>query len=153
MNGSPGDMFFPSLENDQNPCYHPVFGPGSSYNRSPLHKAICEMDMTAVQQELSDNIGAASLLRRDEAGYFPIHSAAALSMASQNNSTTACEFVKMLLASGGEASAVDSKRNTPLHWAARAGDGETARILLSHSCPPGELHTRTRVGVKRTMSL
>ena len=117
---------------------HAVCGPGYSYGRSPLHKAICDMDMAAVHQELSDSIGAASLHRKDEAGYLPIHSACALSLSDPNNSEMACEVTRLLLAAGGDASAVDSKRNTPLHWAARAGDANLAQILLMKNCPPGK---------------
>ena len=117
---------------------HTVCGPGYSYGRSPLHKAICDMDMAAVHQELSDSIGAASLHRKDEAGYLPIHSACALSLSDPNNSEMACEVTRLLLAAGGDASAVDSKRNTPLHWAARAGDANLAQILLMKNCPPGK---------------
>ena len=108
----PSGSFFP----------HPVCGPGNSLSRAPIHKAVCEMDMAAVHQELSDSIGAASLHRKDGAGYLPIHSACALSLMDPENSSVACEITRLLLAAGGDASAVDGKRNTPLHWAARSGD-------------------------------
>lgn len=96
------------------------------------------MDMSAVHQELSDSIGAASLHRKDEMGYYPIHSACALGMSGggPDAKTIAIEITKLLLSSGGDASTVDSSRNTPLHWASRSGDAELVRLLLMRNCPP-----------------
>jgi len=130
----------PSMLSDHagNPFPHPVCGPGSSYGRSPIHKAVCEMDMAAVHQELSDSIGAASLHRKDEAGFYPIHSACSLSLSDPENSSIACEITRLLIAAGGDASAVDNKRNTPLHWAARSGDADASQLLLMRNCPPGK---------------
>mmetsp|Transcript_28513 Transcript_28513/g.43107 ORF Transcript_28513/g.43107 Transcript_28513/m.43107 type:complete len:1126 (+) Transcript_28513:144-3521(+) len=139
---------------------HPICGPGSSYGRSPLHKAVCEIDMAAVHQELSDSIGAASLHRKDEAGFYPIHSACALSMLDGGNSNIAREITRLLIAAGGDPSAADGNRNTPLHWAARSGDSEVARLLIMKNCPPDAqnddgdtaLHWAMRAG-RRGMSV
>lgn len=120
-----------------NPFPHPICGPGSSYGRSPLHKAVCEMDMAGVHQELSDSIGAASLLRKDECGFYAIHSACALSLSDPSNSNMACEIARLLISAGCDSSAADGKRNTPLHWAARSGDADAALLLLMRNCPPG----------------
>jgi hypothetical protein len=117
---------------------HPICGPGVSYGRSPLHKAVCEMDMGSVHQELSDSIGAACLHRKDEIGFNPIHSACALSMLDPENSPMACEITRLLINAGGEVSVVDGCKNTPLHWAARAGDADVVKLLLMKNCPPGK---------------
>jgi hypothetical protein len=122
-----------------NPFPHPVCGPGSSYGRSPLHKAVCEMDMAGLHQELSDSIGAASLHRKDECGFYPIHSACSLGLSDLSKSSMACEIARLLVSAGGDASAADNKRNTPLHWAARSGDADVALLLLMRNCPPGTL--------------
>lgn len=141
---------------DDTPAVHPVCGPGQSYGRSPLHKAICEMDMTAIHRELSHSISASALHRRDEAGFLPIHSAAALCMMDPNHGAVSTEITRLLISAGGDSSALDSKRNTPLHWAARAGDDEVAQLLMMRSCPPdaknedgdSALHWAMRAGRK-----
>eukprot|EP00548_Thalassiothrix_antarctica_P009026 CAMPEP_0194152770 /NCGR_PEP_ID=MMETSP0152-20130528/53887_1 /TAXON_ID=1049557 /ORGANISM="Thalassiothrix antarctica, Strain L6-D1" /LENGTH=1121 /DNA_ID=CAMNT_0038857549 /DNA_START=103 /DNA_END=3468 /DNA_ORIENTATION=- len=128
-----------SIDSTEHMCHqfpHPICGPGSSYGRSPLHKAICEMDMAAVHQELSDSIGAASLHRKDEAGFHPIHSACALSMVDSGNSSIACEITRLLIAAGGDSSVADNNHNTPLHWASRSGDSDVSQLLLMRNCPP-----------------
>lgn len=118
---------------------HAVCGSGSSFGRSSLHKAVCEMDLATIQREVSvaannnDNI----LLRQDEAGYCPLHSACALRMLKVNNYTIACEIVRTLLAAGADSSCTDNNGNTPLHWAARAGDKDVAEVLLLKNCPQG----------------
>ena len=35
------------------PSGHAVCGPGSAYGRDPLHKAVCEMDLSTLQSDLS----------------------------------------------------------------------------------------------------
>jgi Ankyrin repeats (many copies) len=116
---------------------HVVSGPGYLYGRSPLHKAVCEMDMAAVHQELSDPFRATNLHRTDEKGYLPLHSACTLSWLDPLNSSVACEITRLLVASGADPSAVDSERNTPLHWAVRAADTAVAQFLILRKCPIG----------------
>jgi len=135
---------------------HPVCGPGNSYNRSCLHKAVCEVDLGAVQRELSDSIRASALHRRDDAGFLPIHSACALCMVDSNNAAASTKITHFLISVGGDCSALDGNRNTPLHWAARAGNDEVAQLLMMRNCPPNAqnddgdtaLHWAMRAGRK-----
>ena len=115
---------------------HPICGPGAAYDRNPLHKAVCEMDLAVVQNELTTR-PREFFQRRDSKGYCPIHSACALCMNDPQNSSIATDIVRALIAAGAEASVVDSEGNTPLHWAARAGDKGTAELLLLRYCPKG----------------
>ena len=118
---------------------HPVCSHGSSYGRSALHRAVCEMDMTSLQLELNLVAGGNTglLYQRDDAGYCPLHSACALGMLGLNRPDVPCEIVRMLIAAGADASCEDENGNTPLHWAARAGDRDVAELLLRKNCPKG----------------
>lgn len=112
---------------------HPICGPSGAFGRSPLHKAVCEMDLAVVQSELTSR--AQDFQRKDDKGFCPIHSACALCMTHLQNSSIATDLVRTLIAAGAEASACDEEGNTPLHWAARAGDISTAELLLLRNCP------------------
>jgi len=112
---------------------HPICGPGSAFGRSLLHKAVCDMDIAAVQSQLSSRPDYFD--RRDDKGYCPIHSACALCMNNPLNSAVTSEIVRMLIAAGADASIRDPEGNTPLHWAARAGDKATAQLLLLKNNP------------------
>lgn len=50
----------------------------------------------------------------------------------------ATEIVRMLIAAGADSSIRDLDGNTPLHWAARAGDRSTAEFLLVKNNPKGK---------------
>jgi ankyrin repeat protein len=115
---------------------HPVCGPGSAFERNPLHKAVCEMDLAAIQIEVVSR-PSEFFNRRDTAGYAPMHSACSLCMKDAQNSSIATDIVRMLISAGADASIGDSEGNTPLHWAARAGDKGTAELLLLKNCPKG----------------
>ena len=54
------------------------------------------------------------------------------------NSSMATEIVRMLIAAGADSSIRDLDGNTPLHWAARAGDKGTAEFLLVKNNPKGK---------------
>jgi ankyrin repeat protein len=95
------------------------------------------MDIVAVQSQLSSRPDYFD--RRDDNGYCPIHSACALCIRDPMNSVVTSEIVRMLIASGADASIRDPEGNTPLHWAARAGDKATAQLLLVKNNPKGML--------------
>ena len=115
---------------------HPVCGPGASFNRNALHKAVCEMDLSVIQSELSSR-PSEFFQRADSKGYCPIHSACALCLKDSLNSSIATEIVRMMANAGADVSVADSEGNTPLHWAARAGDKSTADFLLLKASPTG----------------
>jgi len=112
---------------------HPICGPGSTFGRSLLHKSVCDMDIAAVQSQLSSRPDYFD--RRDEKGFCPIHSACALCMNDPMNFNVTSEMVRMLINAGVDASIRDPEGNTPLHWAARAGDRATAQLLLVKNNP------------------
>eukprot|EP00536_Pseudo-nitzschia_multiseries_P016337 jgi/Psemu1/263567/estExt_Genewise1Plus.C_10800004 len=112
---------------------HPICCSGSAYGRSLLHKAVCDMDIAVVQSQLSSQPDYFD--RRDGKGYCPIHSACALCLKNPNNSFRTSEIVRLLIAAGADASIRDPEGNTPLHWAARAGDRATAQLLLVKNSP------------------
>lgn len=115
---------------------HKVCGPGSAYGRNPLHKAVCEMDLAVIQGEIQ-SLPPEFFQRKDKAGFCPMHSACSLCMKDDKNSKIATEIVRMLVTSGADTSVQDSEGNTPLHWAARAGDKGTAEFLLLKHSPIG----------------
>ena len=116
---------------------HPVCNNGASYNRSALHKSICEMDLVGVQRDLA---AAKSELvnRRDDLGYCPIHTACSLGLLRTNRMDVPSEIVRQLISSGADPRLEDDNGNTPLHWSARAGDKEVTELLLRKSCPRGK---------------
>ena len=131
---------FPSLPfGDANVEVHPVCGPGTSFRRTPLHKAVCDADVASAQQLLEDvaNQSDGVLKRIDGAGYCPLHTACAIRLSNvpQQTERTSVEMVTLLLSAGADQSQVDHQGNTPLHWAARAGDKDVALKLLMRNCP------------------
>lgn len=127
----PDSQVFP-----QSPRPHPVCEPGMKYGRSRLHELICSMDVSAVNALLSGaQMDTSVLQKKDEAGFCPIHSACALSMLQSSNAPEASEITRLLIAAGADVACADSDGNTPLHWAARAGDESVAQILLLKNCP------------------
>lgn len=101
------------------PSMHPVLGPPHSYNRSPLHAAVCQQDIPAIQASMASAGG--SLDELDEAGYGCLHTACAMG----NH-----DVLSLLLSAGADPVRRDSHNNTPLHWAARFGDVEATLTLL-----------------------
>lgn len=126
---------------------HPVCNHPSSYSRTALHKAICEVDLENIQRELSttEKSNENIMSRRDDAGFCPIHSACALKMLKLDRPDAPIEIVRQLVVAGGDPSCLDGKGNTPLHWAARAGDKAVAEFLISKNCPIGEYMTSLRL--------
>jgi len=115
---------------------HPVCSHSSAYNRSALHKAVCDMDLANLQTQLAGG-DTSALFVRDDAGYCPLHSACSLRLLNLNRPGVPCEIVRQLLAAGADPSCVDDSGCTPLHWAARAGDKDVAELLLRKNCPKG----------------
>jgi len=122
---------------------YPICGPGSDFGRSLLHKAVCDMDVSDVQTQLSSGSGD-YLEQRDQKGYCPIHSACALCLINPINSAMAGEIVRLLISAGADASIRDLDGNTSLHWAARAGDRGTAELLLLKNSPKGKSSKTSR---------
>lgn len=120
----------------QSRALHPVCGPGTAFNRNPLHKAVCEMDLAVIQNELASR-PSEFFQRADSTGYCPIHSACSLCLKDIQNSRIATEIVRMMVTAGADVSVADSNGNTPLHWVARAGDKATAEFLLLKASPKG----------------
>lgn len=116
---------------------HPICGPGSAFNRNPLHKAVCEMDLALIQNELASR-PSEFFQRADSKGYCPIHSACASCLKDLQNSSIATDIVRMMISAGADVSVADSDGNTPLHWAARAGDRATSEFLLMKGSPKGK---------------
>ena len=132
---------------------HPVNGPATAYRRSALHQAVCQQDWAKLQSQLeaaviaSNNSDEATALQKlDDAGFGPLHSACALHLAdpiaaqdpSMTTATTATppnEIVRMLLAAKADPALEDGKGNTPLHWAARAGDKDAVEQLVHQNAP------------------
>lgn len=117
---------------------HPVCGPGGAFGRSALHKAVCDGDVQGLRMLLLDipNQSERVLNRIDEAGYGPLHTACALGLLYGVDGAIAFEMAKILLSSGPcDPSLVDKAGNTPLHWAARAGDYRVADVLLRKNSP------------------
>jgi SHAQKYF class myb-like DNA-binding protein len=112
---------------------HPVCGPSTAYGRTPLHQAVCEMDLDGVRCQLQDmpSQNVSVLHGLDEAGYSPLHSACALRLSYGQSAIVAPQLVRLLLSAGScDPSRPDIKGNTPLHWAARSGDRDVVEILL-----------------------
>lgn len=118
---------------------HPVNGPADAFERSPLHQAVCAQDVETLHT-LVDVVKPDDLQRLDEAGYSPLHSACAMLLAPiiqhddcGDTAHGVNEMVRMLLAAGANPARQDGKGNTPLHWAARAGDRDAADQLIQTS--------------------
>jgi ankyrin repeat protein len=118
-----------------------VCGPSTSYGRTAIHKAVCELDLAGLERELSDVANQALLDRRDQAGFCPIHTACALPIFHPDQTPLIFDILRTLLSAGANPSVTDTNENTALHWAARAGCRELAQVLLSKNCPPGKLST------------
>mmetsp|Transcript_18975 Transcript_18975/g.27435 ORF Transcript_18975/g.27435 Transcript_18975/m.27435 type:complete len:902 (+) Transcript_18975:710-3415(+) len=160
---------------------HPLCMNSSQYGRSKLHEAVCSKSIEGVKNALKmvnvqseqttaekkpaseggehdSQISKKLVSQCDNGGFFPIHSAAALGMlrATSDDVDTAVEITRILLDAGADALCRDEKMNTPLHWAARAGNEKLIHILTSRSCPldvqnkDGEtaLHWAMRAGTK-----
>lgn len=113
-------------------------------SRSALHKAVCAGSVDEVSREL-EGLQATEALKKvnqqDDAGYFPLHSAAAICLPEVDSFGfhEASEIVRMLLSAGANVAACDGDSNTALHWAARVGNDELTQSLLMNRCPVGKM--------------
>ena len=111
-------------------------------SRSALHKAVCAGSVDEVSREL-EGLQATEALKKvnqqDDAGYFPLHSAAAICLPEVDSFGfhEASEIVRMLLTAGANVAACDGDSNTA-HWAARVGNDELTQSLLVNRCPVGK---------------
>lgn len=134
----------------------PLRGP-----HSILQSAICKGSVDEVSQicaQLAASSSIAMLNERNEAGYHPFHSVAALGLLGGfgSNSDVALNICQILIDSGADVTCRDKEGNTPAHWAARAGHSGMLNLLLSKSCPldaqneDGEtaLHWAMRAGMR-----
>jgi ankyrin repeat protein len=123
---------------------HPL-NKSSSCVRSALHKAVCRGSLQEVRH-LFDSLSTDTsdivnnneqqlhvLNAIDSHGFCPIHSAVSLSPIDM-----AVVMTRLLLAWGTDSSSTDKFGNSPLHWAARAGNDEVAQTLLLKHCSPGK---------------
>ena len=136
--------------------FHPLKGCPS---RSELHTAVCAGRIEAVTNILSCSggigggsigVGVSAVCQPDLAGFSPLHSAVSFSgiLANDDGSvhvpseedtmTNAKDIVHLLLSAGANPSCRDGKGNTPLHWAARAGNHKVAHMLIMKNCPLGK---------------
>mmetsp|Transcript_21228 Transcript_21228/g.46056 ORF Transcript_21228/g.46056 Transcript_21228/m.46056 type:complete len:1444 (+) Transcript_21228:445-4776(+) len=107
--------------------------------RSTLQSAVCNGSVIEVSQICSSLTASTSPVNneRDDAGFYPLHSAAALGLLEQfgPNCQEALEICQLLIGSGADVMCRDKDGNTPVHWAARAGHSEVLGLLLLKSCP------------------
>jgi len=127
--------------------------------RSHLHNLIVQgkvVEVIAVMNEMDKAGAKVEDADKNDANHFtPLHSAASLDVYKVGEGTAA-NIVKTLLHMGAKADACDSTGSTPLHWAARAGNGDVVHILTSAHHPldlvnkDGEtsLHWALRTGVR-----
>ncbi|KAL7549185.1 hypothetical protein ACHAWF_012454 [Thalassiosira exigua] len=128
--------------------------------RSSLQIAVCNGYVNEVSQICSTLAGnnTSVINERDDAGFNPLHSAAALGLMEMfgPNSIEASEICRLLLDCGADLACRDPQGSTPVHWAARAGHCDILSLLLMRSCPldapndAGEtaLHWAMRAGDK-----
>lgn len=107
--------------------------------RTSLQVAVCRGSVNEVSEICSTLIvsNTSVVMERDEAGFYPLHSAAALGLIEHfgPNSSEPTEICRLLIECGADVTSRDAQGNTPVHWAARAGHSEVLGLLLLKSCP------------------
>lgn len=117
---------------EPNPLPLPLRNP-----RTILQAAICNGSLNEVSQIctlVSSNTNINVVNERDDAGYHPLHSAAALGVL-EHFGPNSLEICGVLISSGADVMCRDPNGNTPVHWAARAGRSKLLNLLLTKSCP------------------
>jgi ankyrin repeat protein len=130
----------PSSEGTPDGVPPSVFGPSSSFSNLETIQRYFSLDsqdevVTANVEEVQRFACTA-----DDKGYTPLHTSAALRMASHTTTYNTTEIARLLLLAGANVACLDYSGNSPLHWAARAGDSEIAYLLILKSCPIGKTH-------------
>jgi len=142
-------------------------------SRSTLHKCVCEGKNEAVKLILNSSENSTTttttttqnspqhsfINTRDNNEFTPLHSAASLDVVTVGEGTAA-DIVTQLLNKTADVTMEDSTGCTPLHWAARAGNGDVVHLLTSRNCPldaqnkDGEtaLHWALRAGIRGSNS-
>ena len=108
-----------------------------------LQLAICKGSVIEVNKICSDMVAAKSpsmslmINQRDEAGYFPLHSAVALCLLDDFglNRPDSLEICQLLINIGADVTCRDNEGNTAVHWASRAGHVGVLGLLLVRNCP------------------
>ncbi|GMH71470.1 hypothetical protein TrRE_jg6928, partial [Triparma retinervis] len=127
--------------------------------RSHLHNLVVQgkvVEVLAVIEEMNKAGSKVKDADKKDANHFtPLHSASCLDVYKVGEGA-ASNIVKALLGLGAKVDAGDGTGSTPLHWAARAGNGDVVHILTSAHHPlditnkDGEtaLHWALRTGVR-----
>ena len=108
-----------------------------------LQLAICKGSVIEVNRICSAMSAAKSpsmslmINQRDEAGYFPLHSAVALCLLDDFglNRPDSLEICQLLIDTGADVTCRDKEGNTAVHWASRAGHVGVLGLLLVRNCP------------------
>jgi hypothetical protein len=123
---------------------HAAAGPSDGYGRTPLHAAVCLNNVDSARDILLQQRSTLHpedflkyVRQADGLGYAPLHSACALLLLRESTNAhsnaepaSALEIVSVLLQAGADVGQPDRRENTPLHWAARAGDDHVVEKLL-----------------------
>lgn len=141
--GSTATTTVTSILNKQDqPINHPLHQ-SPNFVRSALHTAVCGGSLQQVKDLLNalSNDASRGMIKSEEQlkllnaadynGFRPMHSSVSLTP-----SNMAVVMTHLLLTFGTDSSSTDKFGNTPLHWAARAGNEEVAHILVLKSCSP-----------------
>lgn len=116
----------------------PLSSVSSTSNRSALHLAVCSgsiEDTSHILQnaDIDKNEVRNLLSTKDDLGFTPLHSAVSIPTVALSKNLT-----KLLLSAGADINSMDALDNTPLHWAARAGNSDVAQMLIMKGCPVGK---------------
>ena len=127
-------------DSDQEVPYQPLplSSIPSALNKTALHSAVSGGSIDETRHILQNSgIGKDEietlLNTKDELGFTPLYAAVSLPSPALSKSLTG-----LLLSAGAEINSIDALENSPLHWAVRAGNGDTAQILITNNCPIGK---------------
>ena len=127
-------------EGDQEVPYQPLplTSIPSSSSKTALHLAVSGGSIDKARHILQnggfnkDEIESL-LTTKDELGFTPLFAAVSLPSVALSKTLTG-----LLLSAGAEINSIDPLENTPLHWAVRTGNADTAQLLITNECPIGK---------------